>query len=164
VCLAGHGLCTKAANIKAARCVQCKVAPFQHTVWAVSALQEVQALIGQLTQPSSSANSSNSWYVLQRPGPSSFVVGQDPGGDKFKVALGNQPTCSCRWALRACSCLQETAPAFWRQNCVVDMCSLQDWHGDSPCSTCATSGTGKHPKPFRTTSDPCKSCKALHHL
>ncbi|WIA35392.1 hypothetical protein OEZ86_003838 [Tetradesmus obliquus] len=61
--------------------------------WRSKPSQELQALVAQLAQPSSSGSS---LYVLQRPGPSSFVVGQDPGGDKFKVALGNQPTCSCR--------------------------------------------------------------------
>jgi cAMP phosphodiesterase len=70
----------------------------QPAVAASTTVQELQALVVQLSQPSSTGSSSNSsWYVLQRPGPSSFVVGQDPGDDKFKVALGNQPTCSCRW-------------------------------------------------------------------
>lgn len=74
----------------------------------VTVLQELQALVAQLAQPSSSGSS---LYVLQRPGPSSFVVGQDPGGDKFKVALGNQPTCSCRRARHFRNRMTATAAA-----------------------------------------------------
>lgn len=60
--------------------------------------QALQDLVVQLTdaQRSSESSRNSSWYVLQRLGPASFVVGQDPGGDKFKVNLGKQPSCTCR--------------------------------------------------------------------
>lgn len=62
--------------------------------WYLS-LQEFQQLQAQLDHQ----NSTTAFYLLQRLGPASFIIGQSADAEhahaKYKVTLGNLPSCSC---------------------------------------------------------------------
>eukprot|EP00878_Enallax_costatus_P022781 GHUV01024191.1.p1 GENE.GHUV01024191.1~~GHUV01024191.1.p1 ORF type:complete len:663 (+),score=225.98 GHUV01024191.1:233-2221(+) len=62
--------------------------------WRSKPSQEFQQLQAQLSTPNSSL------YMLQRLGPASFIIGQssldeEHADAKYKVTLGNVPSCSC---------------------------------------------------------------------